>query len=161
MKDLIIIAAIGKNNELGLNNNLIWHLPGDLKFFKETTMSKSVVMGFNTFESLPKLLEGRNYLVLTHHKLEDSNVKAISSVDELLKYVENIEDDVFVIGGATIYKLLMPYSNKMLITEIDASHEADTYFPTVDSNDWNKELVETNEDNGIKYKHYVYKRNGK
>ena len=66
MKDLIIIAAIGKNNELGLNNNLIWHLPGDMKFFKENTMNKNIVMGLNTFKSLPGLLKNRHHIVVTH-----------------------------------------------------------------------------------------------
>ena len=71
MKDLIIIAAIGKNNELGLNNNLIWHLPGDLKFFKENTINKSIVMGLNTFKSLPNLLKNRNHIVITHQNIDN------------------------------------------------------------------------------------------
>ena len=139
----------------------IYEISYPLKFFKETTMNKSIVMGFNTFESLPKLLDGRNHIVLTHRKLENPDIKVVSSVDELLKHVENIEDDVFVIGGATIYRLLMPYSNKMLITEIDEIHEADAYFPLIDNCNCDKELLKANEDNGIKYKHYVYKRNDK
>ena len=77
MKDLIIIAAIGKNNELGLNNNLIWHLPGDMKFFKETTINKNIVMGFNTFKSLPNLLKDRHHIVLTHKNIENNNIEKL------------------------------------------------------------------------------------
>lgn len=159
MKDLIIIAAIGKNNELGLNNNLIWHLPGDMKFFKETTINKNIVMGFNTFKSLPNLLKDRHHIVLTHKKIENNNITVVNSIDGLFNYLETIDDDVYVIGGASIYKLLMPYSNKMILTEIEESHDADVFFPNIDEKDWNKQLIKENEDNGIKYKHYVYKRN--
>ena len=159
MKDLIIIAAIGKNNELGLNNNLIWHLPGDMKFFKETTINKNIVMGFNTFKSLPNLLKDRHHIVLTHKNIENNNITVVKSIDELFNYLETIEDDVYVIGGASIYKLLMPYSNKMILTKIEESHDADVFFPNIDEKDWNKQLIKENEDNGIKYKHYVYKRN--
>ena len=156
MKDLIIIAAIGKNNELGLNNNLIWHLPGDLKFFKENTINKSIVMGLNTFKSLPNLLKNRNHIVITHQNIDNSNITVVHSIEELFKYLEQIDDDVYVIGGSSIYRELIPYANKMLLTHIEASHEADVFFPQIDENNWDKELIKENEDNGIKYKHYAY-----
>ena len=159
MRDLIIIAAIGSNGELGLNNNLIWHLPGDLKFFKKTTMNKSIVMGFNTFKSLPNLLKNRNHIVITHQNISNPNIKVVNSIEELFEYLKKIDDDVYVIGGASIYKELMPYSTKMILTHIEATHEADVYFPSIDETEWNKKLIKENSDNGIKYKHYVYKRN--
>ena len=124
-------------------------------------MNKNIVMGLNTFKSLPGLLKGRYHIVLTHQKLDNNNIKVVNSVSELLKYLKTIDDDVYVIGGATIYKELMPYSNKMLLTCIEASHKADVYFPEIDNDVWNKDLIKENEDNGIKYKHYVYKRNDK
>ena len=156
MKDLIIIAAIGKNNELGLNNDLIWHLPGDMKFFKENTMNKNIVMGLNTFKSLPGLLKNRHHIVVTHQTIDNANITVVNSIDDLLEYLKTIDDDVYVIGGATIYKELMPYSNKMLLTRIEATHEADVFFPNINDEDWNKKIIKQNEDNGIKYKHYVY-----
>ena len=70
--------------------------------------------------------------------------------------MKNIDDDVYIIGGATIYKELMPYSNKMLLTCIEATNESDVFFSNINDDDWNKEIIKENEDNGIKYKHYVY-----
>lgn len=156
MKDLVIIAAIGENNELGLNNDLIWHLPGDLKFFKQQTMNKNIVMGINTFKSLPKLLPGRHHIVITHQNIENPSITVVHSIEELLEYLDTIDDEVFVIGGASIYKTLMPYSTKMLLTHINATHEADVYFPPINNEEWNKELISENEDNGIEYQHYSY-----
>lgn len=161
MKDLIIIAAIGKNNELGLNNNLIWHLPGDLKFFRKNTMNKNIVMGVNTFKSLPGLLKNRHHIVVTRHMIQNSDITVVGDIKELLNYFKTIDDDVYVIGGATIYKELIPYSNKMLLTEIEDTHEADVFFPKIKEEEWNKQLLKEGEDNGIKYKHYVYRRNDK
>ena len=158
MKDLIIIAAIGENRELGLNNDLIWHLPGDLKFFRENTMNKNIVMGYNTFRSLPGLLKNRNHIVITHQNIDNSNIKIVNSIDELFEYLELVDDDVYVIGGASIYKALMPYSTKMLLTEIDASHEADVYFPEIHNEEWNRKMIGANSDGGVSYKHYVYTR---
>jgi len=158
MKDLILIAAIGKNNELGLNNSLIWHLPGDLKFFKENTINKNIVMGFNTFKSLPGLLKNRHHIVVTHQNIDNNDVKVVGSIQELLNYLDTIDDDIYVIGGATIYRELMKYSNKMLITHIDMSHEADVYFPTIKAEAWDKILLKENKESNIKYKHYVYVR---
>lgn len=158
MKDLIIIAAIGENNELGLNNSLIWHLPGDLKFFKENTMNKNIVMGLNTFKSLPNLLKNRHHIVITHQNIDNKDIKVVNSIEELFKYLEGIDEDIYVIGGASIYKSLMPYSTKLLLTHIEATHEADVYFPIINEDEWDKELIKENEDNGIKYKHLVYTR---
>ena len=156
MKDLIIIAAIGQNRELGLNNDLIWHLPGDMKFFRENTMNKNIVMGINTFRSLPKLLKGRHHIVVTHQDIDNPEVKVVASIEELMDYLDTIDDDVYVIGGASIYRQLMPYANKMLLTHVEQTHEADVYFPEIDEDEWDRILLKENEDNDIKYEHYVY-----
>ena len=118
MKDLVLIAAIGENNELGYNNNLIWHLKGDLKFFKEQTMNRNIVMGLNTFKSLPNLLKNRYHIVITHQNIDNPNIKVVHSIEELFEYLNTIDDDIYVIGGASIYKALLPYSNKMVLTHI-------------------------------------------
>ena len=158
MKDLIIIAAIGTNNELGSNNNLIWHLPGDLKFFKENTMNKSIVMGYNTFKSLPGLLKGRNHIVVTHKNIDIPKVKIVNSIDDLMVYLKTLDEDVYVIGGAKLYKELMPYASKMLITHIEDSKPADVFFPTIKENEWDKSVIALKEENDIKYKQYIYVR---
>lgn len=159
MKNLTMIAAVGKNLELGKDNKLIWHFKEDMKFFRDNTINKPIVMGMNTLESLPKLLPKRTHIVLTRqNKKLDPSIIVVHSIDELLDYVENCKTEVMVIGGASIYQQLIGYSNKMLLTEIDATASADAYFPKFNKDDWNSEIIGEYEDNNIKYKHLVYIR---
>ncbi len=160
MSNITIIAAIGENRELGKNNSLIWYLPEDLKFFKSVTMNHPVIMGYNTLLSLPKTLPGRPYIVLTSKDLTDVDKKIVHSIDELLKYVNTLDTEVMVIGGASIYKSLTDYANTMYLTEIDASDkEADVYFPEFNKDEWNIETLSSHESpDGIKYKHRKYTR---
>ena len=110
MKNITLIAAIGKNRELGKDNGLIWSIPEDLKYFRDNTMGKYIVMGMNTFNSLPKLLPGRNHVVLTHRDIElDSSVIVFHALDDLLQYIETLDKEVMVIGGAMIYKQFIEY----------------------------------------------------
>ena len=132
MNNVSMIAAIGKNNELGKNNNLIWHLPNDLKFFKKTTMGKDIIMGSNTFYSLPKLLPGRKHIVLTSKNIDNAQILVLHNKEELLEYLRTIKKEVMIIGGESIYTQMLEYADKLYLTEIDAiSSEADVYFPTI------------------------------
>ena len=160
MKKLIIIAAIGKNNELGKNNDLIWKIKGDLKFFKENTINHHVVMGKNTFLSLPSMLKDRVHLVLNNddYKFPDS-VIVLRSLDEFFKISKEIDDDIYVIGGASIYKQFIDYADCLILTEIDAlDKDADVYFPKIDYKKYDKKIIEEHNDNNISYKHVIYKR---
>lgn len=158
MKNITMIAAVGKNLELGKDNDLIWHLKEDLQFFKEHTMGKPIVMGMKTLNSLPKLLPGRKHIVLTTKNIElDPQILVVHSIDELLEKVKDY-DEVMVIGGASIYKQLLDYSDKMLLTEIDAEAPCDVYFPSFNPKEWNKKELCSHEENNIKYKHLVYTR---
>lgn len=156
-----MIVARGKNNEIGGNNSLLWHLPSDLKFFKKTTMGKSIIMGRNTFESLPKALPGRKNIVMSH----EANYSApgafvVTDVQAALKEVDT--DEVFIIGGASIYRIFLPIAAKLYITEIDfTSENADVFFPEVDLSEWNQTLLDEGEENGLKYKHMLYERKNK
>ena len=160
--NLTIIAAIGKNNELGKNNDLIWHFKDDMKFFKKMTMGHHMIMGRKTFESLPKLLDGRKHLVLTRSELEfPEEVDKYKSVEEFLEAYKDSEEEVFDIGGATVYKELLAYATKLYLTEIQAEDkEADVYFPNFDKKDFDRhELTDfQDEKTGINYKHVLYKR---
>ena len=128
--NITLIAAVGKNRELGYNNDLIWKIPEDLEFFRENTINKYIVMGINTFNSLPELLPNRKHIVLTRKNIEvDSNVIVVHSIDELLEYINNIDEEVMVIGGSLVYREMIKYADKMLLTEIDDSRLADVYFP--------------------------------
>lgn len=154
-----IIAAIGKNNELGKDNKLIWYLPNDLKFFKNTTMNKKIIMGSNTFKSLGRLLPNREHIVLSSKNDYPSEVKVFHNINDLLNNYKDIEEEMFIIGGASIYKEFINIVNKMYLTEVDAEcKDADVYFPTFNKNEWNREILSCNEDNGISYKHVLYKR---
>jgi len=157
---LSIIAAIGKNNELGKNNDLIWHLPNDLKFFKEVTTGKTIVMGKNTFDSLPKMLPNRHHIVLTFtDEKYPSEVEVFKSIDEFVNKYKNSEEEIFVIGGASIYKQFIDLANTLYLTEIDAVEKsADVYFPKFDKNNWKSEIIKENSDNKINYKHVKYLR---
>lgn len=161
MAELTLIAAIGRNNELGLNNTLIWQIPEDLRFFKEQTINKSILMGRNTFESLPSLLPNRTHLVLTSRTdlKESERLKVFNSLDVLIAYLEQAEGEIMVIGGSKIYETFLPYSNKMLLTEIDAENKADAFFPDFDKTEWTSEILSTSSYENLNYKHLVYRRN--
>ena len=153
-----LIAAIGKNNELGKNNDLIWHLPNDLKFFKEVTMNKNIIMGYKTYLSLPGKLKGRHYIVLTSKDRElDPDIDIYHSKEELLNNIKDNED-YYVIGGASIYEQLIDVCDRLYLTEIDAESDADVYFPSFDTKLYTREVLKSNSDNGINYNHVLYKR---
>lgn len=162
MKNITMIAAVGKNNELGKNNDLIWRIKEDLQFFKENTMGKPIAMGYNTFMSLRggKPLPGRHHIILTSKEIEkNEQITIVRTIDELLKYIENYKDEVMIIGGASVYNQMIKYADKLLLTEINESDsEADCYFPTFNKNEWEKELIKEYKDNEISYSHVLYKR---
>ena len=159
MNNITMIAAVGKNLELGRKNDLIWRFKEDLQFFKEQTMGKPMVMGYNTFKSLPKVLPGRKHIVLSFEKMDlGENVDVVTSMDELLDTITKYEE-VMIIGGASIYHQMLDYSNKLILTEINASAEdADVFFPKFNKKEWNRKVLSEEEDNNIKYKHLVYTR---
>lgn len=156
--NISMIACVGQNLELGKNNDLIWHLPNDLKFFKRTTLGKTVIMGRRTFESLPGILPKRRNIVLmlpTEEPIE--GVDIYYDIPSLLNDLG--EEEVFVIGGASIYKQFLPYAKKLYLTEVEAScSDASVYFPTFDKTLYNKTIIGENSDNGIKYNHVLYER---
>lgn len=158
--NLIIIAAIGKNRELGKNNDLIWKTKEDMQFFKEKTTGHHIVMGRNTFESLPRILPNRTHIVLTRSNiLLPKEVICVNSIEEFLNYIKELDDDIYVIGGAQIYKELIDYSNIMYLTEFDeVCNEADVYFPEFDNQLWNQDIIDNYSNNEPKYLRKIYTR---
>ena len=159
-----IIVAKAKNNIIGKNNKLIWHLPEDLKHFKRLTTEHTIIMGRKTFESLGRVLPNRKHIVFSQNpdfKVNDENVKVVRSLLEIQDLIEDKENESFVIGGALIYNLLMPYVNKMYVTEIDEEFEGNTFFPIIDEKTW-KEVERIkgikNEDNNLDYDFVTYER---
>lgn len=147
----------------GKDNKLIWHLPEDLKRFKKITNGKTIIMGRKTFESLGRILPNRNHIILTKNKefkCENEMVRIIYDIGELRQYIED-EEENFVIGGASIYEMLMPYTKKMYITKINEEFEGDTYFPEIKEEDWNiieREKGKTDENNKYEYEYITYQR---
>ena len=160
---LSIIVAIAKNNVIGKDNQLIWHLPEDLKRFKKLTTNHTIIMGRKTFESLGRVLPNRKHVILCNDaemNVNDENVEILDDISKLKKYKDS-EEENFVIGGATIYKLLMPYTNKMYVTHINQDFEGDVYFPEISENDWKvieKEKGLKDEKNPFDYEYITYER---
>ncbi len=159
-----LIAAIGKNNELGLNNKLIWALPKDLRFFKDTTTGKTVIMGRKTFDSIGRILPNRKNVIITSDKnfYINDQVEVYNNIQEVLtKYLNNPEES-FVMGGASIYEQFLNYASAMYLTEIDSICEkADSFFPKFDRNLWDAEFIDDCTENDIYYKHIKYIRKRK
>lgn len=152
-----MIAAIGKNNELGKDNKLIWHFKEDMAFFKAQTMGKPIVMGMNTYKSLPKVLSGRKNIVVTTKNIEIDNVLVMNDIQHLLKFIKEFKSEVMVIGGEKLYRQLFEYAHKLILTEIDDyCLDADTYFPEFNKNKWKSTIIGEYEENNIKYKHKIY-----
>ena len=135
---ITIIAAIAKNNALGKDNDLIWHLPADLKRFKKITSGHHILMGRNTFESIGKPLPNRTTIIITRNKnyFKDGCLIA-HSIEDALDLVEN-DENIFIIGGAQIYKetIAKGLVDQLDITQVHQEFEADAFFPEIDLNIW-------------------------
>ena len=154
-----IIACVGKNLELGKNNDLIWHLPNDLKYFKKVTSGKTVVMGRRTFDSLPGVLPKRRNIVLQRkNKNKIEGVEIFHDIESVLEAIKN-EEETFIIGGASIYKQFLEYAKRLYLTEVDSEcKDATVYFPVFDKKLYKKKILGKNIDNGINYKFCLYEK---
>lgn len=150
-----IIAAVGKNLELGKRGTLIWNIPNDLKYFKNLTLGQTVVMGRRTLESIGKALPERKNIVLTSEDLDIDNIIIIHNYKEIL----DLNEELFIIGGQSIYKLFLPYADNLYLTEIDEEcMDADTYFPEFDKNLYLKETIKDESYNNINYSYVRYRK---
>ena len=129
-----LIVAADKNWAIGKDNDLLCHLPGDLKYFKETTTNKTVVMGENTFYSIfnrtNKLLPNRKMVVATFNK--DFHQDGVEVIYDLEKYLQETKEDVFIIGGCQIYKVSLKYVDRLYITHVNKEYEGNMFFPEID-----------------------------
>jgi dihydrofolate reductase len=137
MTNISIIVAIADNNAIGKNNELLWHIPDDLKRFKKITSGHTVVMGKNTFLSLPiKPLPNRRNIVISDN-LADSfeGCEMAYSIDEAIQKMDTDKQN-FVIGGGMVYKSFLPLANKLYITKVHKCFEADVFFPKIEMGHW-------------------------
>jgi dihydrofolate reductase len=150
---MIAIAAMGMNRAIGIEGRIPWHLSKDMKFFRHMTLGNVVVMGRKTFESLGKPLSGRENIVLSRQSLEIPDIRVAASADEIAEPADG--RSVFVIGGAEIYKALLPRCSELLLTIVKQSPEADTFFPEFESEFALAEILD--EDADLEIRRYVRK----
>ena len=134
-----VIAAVAQNHIIGKDNDLPWHLPDDMKFFKQTTKGHTLIMGRKSFEALGKPLPGRRHIIITRKKdYQPEGVEVVHSLSEALMAAPHPDwpNEVFITGGAEIYGLALSVCNKMYITHVHGSVEGDTYFPAIDWQYW-------------------------
>lgn len=160
---LSIIAGIGKNFELGKDNWLLWDLKSDMKYFRETTRGHAVIMGRKTFESIGKPLPNRRNIIITRDKsYSASGTEIVNSLEEAINLFKNTLEEVFVIGGGEIYRQAIAYADKLYITHVDGVFpNADTHFPPIDTNIWQKEKSDPREpdsENNYAHDFTIYKR---
>ena len=160
---MISLVAVDDNWGIGLNGDLPWTIPGELTFFKEKTLGNTVVMGRKTLDSLPGgvPLKGRRNIILTRNPgFLCEGAEIVKSPEELLEAIHGLDPEkVFLIGGAQIYNLLLPYCNKAYVTKVNGSFKVDTHHPNLDiDSDWRITDIsgETVSSNGIAYRRYVY-----
>ena len=147
---ITIIVAVASNGGIGKNNDLLWHLPGDLKRFKKITIGNTLIMGRNTWYSLPKRpLVDRQNIVLTDDPCEclEGCESAYSIQDALTKVKDG--NEIFIIGGGMIYKQFMSRADRLLITHVDKDFEADTFFPEIDPEIWKETERDTHQPDDI------------
>lgn len=167
MTSLAIIVAAAENGVIGRNNGLPWHLPQDLRYFKQVTMGKPIVMGRKTFESIGRPLPGRSNIVISRNiAFSAAGVRIVASLDEALTLADDIAQtdgaaEVVVIGGAEIYRLAMPRAQRLYLTEVHASVEGDAMLPPIHWPDWrevSRERHAASADNPFDYSFVVYER---
>lgn len=149
-----IIAAVAKNNIIGGDNKLLWHIPEDLKHFKDITSNHTIIMGRKTFQSLPNVLPKRHHIVLTKDKnyiIDSDSVTIVHNLKEIVDKYKTSKEEVFVIGGGEIYSAFLPYCKNLYLTKINKNFEGDTFFPKIEPSQWkvtySSELNKTLKDN--------------
>jgi dihydrofolate reductase len=162
-----LIAAVAENNVIGKDNNLPWHLPTDMKYFRDTTMGHCVIMGRKNYDSIPlkyRPLDGRTNIVVTRQKdFKAENCLVVNSVEEALAEAnKKNETEVFIIGGADIYKQTIDMADKVYYTKIHNSFEGDALFPVIDESKWkllSKKDIPADSKNKFPFSFYIYECN--
>lgn len=151
-----LIAAIGRNRELGRNGELLFHLPEDMRYFKDTTMGHKVLMGRKTWESLPKKLPGRYNVVVSRHEVDAAD-EVVHNLKEYLEDNKDSDEEIFVIGGGMVYFEALPYASRIYLTEVEADvPDADTFFPNFDKNKYSMEMIKRGERDELEYSFVIY-----
>ena len=146
-----IIAAIGKNNELGIDNKLVFHIKEDMKFFRETTTGHKVVMGRKTWDSLPGKLPKRKNIVISRREFDGPDL-IVHDINEFIDKYKDTDEKIYIIGGGTVYLQFLPYAKTLYLTEVDATEpKATTFFPEFNKGDYNKQIIKEGSENDLVY----------
>ncbi len=132
-----IIVAMGNNRSIGKDNQLLWHLPKDLQYFKKLTSGKPIIMGRKTFESLPGILPNRKHYIVSrneNYSAENESVKVYPSIKNAIEKAQKESEEIFIIGGGTVYEQSINQADRLYITQVFANLEADTFFPEIPEN---------------------------
>jgi dihydrofolate reductase len=155
-----IIVAIAKNRAIGKDNKLLWYLPNDLKHFKDVTTGHTVIMGRKTFDSVGKPLPRRRNIVVTRQDISIEGCEVVKSIEAALALCAG-EDEVFIVGGAEIYRQAIPLTDRIYLTIIDQEFEGDTFFPELNTGDWQetqRENFEPDDKNKYSYSFITLER---
>jgi dihydrofolate reductase len=159
MKPLSLIVAHAKNNVIGINNTLPWHLPEDLKRFRALTTGHHIIMGRKTYESLGRLLPGRTSVIVTRNKQYQVEGALIAHSLQSALQMANEDAEPFLIGGAELYKDGLKLATKLYVTEVQAEYKGDAFFENIDLNLWQlSEKKDHLSTNGLQYSDLVYIR---
>jgi dihydrofolate reductase len=158
-----IIVAVASNGAIGKDGDLLWHISEDLKYFKKTTLNSTVVMGRKTWEALPfKPLKNRRNIILTKNEdFTEKNAEIFHEIKEII-FLNKENENLFIIGGGAIYKEFLPYADKIYLTKVYKDFDADTFFPTLNADDW-KEVFRSerqkDEETQLEFQFFVLERN--
>jgi len=155
-----IIVAIAENHAIGKDNKLLWYLPNDLKHFKTITSGHTVIMGRKTYDSVGKPLPNRRNIVITRQHIDIAGCEVVNSLQEALALCKT-EEEVFIVGGAEIYRQAIPITNKIYLTIVHQNFEGDTYFPEIEENIWvetEREDYQPDEKNKLAYSFITLER---
>ena len=159
---ITLIVAMGKNREIGKENQLLWHLPKDLKRFKELTSGYPIIMGRKTYESIGKPLPNRTNIVISRkNDWFEEGILIVGSIKEAVKFAKKIDEEVFIIGGGNIYEQTIDLADKLEVTLVDAELGADTFFPKINEKIWqktNEERHQKDEKNEFDFCFQTYER---
>lgn len=154
-----LIAAIGKNRELGKGNQLVFHIKEDMQFFRDTTTGYKVVMGRKTWESLPGNLKNRENIVISHQDFVGPD-RIVHNLDSFITEHQDSDEEIFVIGGGSIYAEFLPHAKHLYLTEVDASApDATVFFPKFDKSKYSRTLIKKGKDHDLAFAIFKYTKN--
>ena len=159
-----MIAAMGKNRVIGKGNQMMWHLPLEFKYFKETTLGHCIITGRKNFDAIGRPLPKRTNIIVTRQKdLNIDGCVVVNSLEEALEYAKSQgETEAFITGGGQIYKEGLKYADKIYLTEVDYQEDGEVYFPEFDESKYSKELIQSeqvSENNKFKWDAFLFTKN--